>query len=181
METTKTIAKINGVSIQVIENGEKRIPIRPICEALGIAYEAQFQKLKSDDFLESTVMLSIMVGADGKNREMTTIPYKYIFGWLFTINPKNVKPEAQEAVMKYRMECYDVLYNHFTETSRFLDEQKDALNTELDKLKKIKQDFKQTKTELYDQQKKVDIVRHITFEDWKENNRQIKIPFDFKE
>lgn len=177
METTKTIAKINGVSIQIIENGEKRIAIKPICEALGISYEPQFQKLKEDDFLASTIMLSIMVGADGRQREMSTIPYKYVFGWLFTINPKNVKLEAQEAVTRYRIECYDVLYNHFTEQGRFLDEQKEMLNIELDKLKKIKENFKEAKEMLYDQQKKVDIVRHITFEEWKNNNRQLIIPF----
>lgn len=177
METTKTIAKVNNVSIQMIDNGEKRVAIKPICEALGIDVDSQRKKINSDEFLNSVTVLSTATGSDGKAYEMLTIPYKYIFGWLFTINPKNVKPEAQEAVMKYRMECYDVLYNHFTETSRFLDEKQELLNIELDKLNKIKHDFKATKDLLLEQTKKVDVIRHKTFEEWKANNLQISIPF----
>lgn len=45
---------------------------------------------------------------------MFCLPLKYVYGWLFTINPKNVGPEAKESVARYRRECYDVLYRHFT-------------------------------------------------------------------
>ena len=44
---------------------------------------------------------------------MVCLPLMYIYGWLFTINPKNVAPEAKETVTKYRMECYQALYRHF--------------------------------------------------------------------
>lgn len=37
-----------------------------------------------------------------------------VYGWLATINPGKVAPEAREAVTRYRRECYDVLYEHFT-------------------------------------------------------------------
>jgi len=40
METIKTIAKINDVEIQIINNGDKMMPIKPICEALGIDEDA---------------------------------------------------------------------------------------------------------------------------------------------
>lgn len=59
-------------------------------------------------------MLSMVVAADGKEREMLCLPLRYVYGWLFTINPKNVAPAAREAVTRYRRECYDVLYHHFT-------------------------------------------------------------------
>jgi hypothetical protein len=177
MKVTRTIAKINGVSIQIIDNGEKRVPIKPICEALGIAWQPQSKKINEDDFLSSVVTLSMTTGSDGKEYEMTTLPFKYIFGWLFTINPTNVKPEAQEAVKKYKMECYDVLYNHFTAQSKFMDEKTEILNIELDKLNKIRQDFNATRDLLKEQNKIVDKVRHQTFEEWKANNMQIAIPF----
>ena len=116
METaTKTVAKINDVSIVVIENGKSLVPIRPICDAIGVDYSAQLQKIKSDEILGSVVRLSLSTGTDKKQYEMFCIPFKYVFGWLFTINPKNVKPEAQQAVIRYKMECYNALYNYFTE------------------------------------------------------------------
>ena len=97
----------------VATSNEQLVPIRPICDALGIDYKVQWQKLKDDEDLSSTMVLSTTVGADRKEREMCCLPIRYIFGWLFTINPKNVKPEAQEAVRAYRRSCYDALYAHF--------------------------------------------------------------------
>ena len=104
---TKTLARVNNVSIVLTsdENNRKLIPIRPICDALGIDEDVQNRKLKEDDFLSSVATLSVATGADGKQYEMVCLPYEFIFGWLFTINPKNVKEEAREVVSKYRIEC----------------------------------------------------------------------------
>ncbi|MBK9391946.1 MAG: phage antirepressor N-terminal domain-containing protein [Bacteroidetes bacterium] len=96
------------------ENGENYIAIKPICEALGVAFQNQIDKIKDDEILSSVVMLSMTTGADGKSYKMSVIPYKYVFGWLFTINPNNVKEEAKEALIKYKRECYDALYDRFT-------------------------------------------------------------------
>jgi len=109
----KTIALVNNVAILVSNDVEKLVPIKPICDALGIDYSRQLQKLKEDDFLSSTMGLVPTVAADNKEREMVCLPLRYVFGWLFTINPKNVNPEAKEAVTRYRLECYDTLHNHF--------------------------------------------------------------------
>lgn len=45
---------------------------------------------------------------------MLCLLLRYVYGWLFTINPKNVAPGAREAVTRYRRECYEALYKHFT-------------------------------------------------------------------
>ena len=110
---TKTIARVNNVAILAGNDSEKLVPIKPICEALGIDRKAQQDKIREDEFLSSVGVLSTATGADGKQYEMFCLPLEFIFGWLFTINPKNVKEEAQEAVRQYRIECYRVLYNHF--------------------------------------------------------------------
>lgn len=108
------IAKINGADIVTVENdGETFVPVKPICDAIGIAFPPQFVKLQEDEFFSSTVTDIVMVAADGKYREMVCLPLKFIYGWLATINPGKVAPEAREAVCQYRRECYDVLYNHF--------------------------------------------------------------------
>ena len=114
------ISKINGVDIVTVadENGEVFVPIKPICQAIGIAENKQAEKIREDEILGPTATLRVVVAADNKDREMFCLPLKYIYGWLFTINPKNVAPEAREAVMRYRRECYDVLYEHFTNSMR---------------------------------------------------------------
>ena len=114
---TKTILRVNNVDI-IATSDEQMIAIRPICEALGISVERQRKKIQEDEDLNSVAALRAATGADGKRYEMLCLPVRYIFGWLFTINPANVKPEAQEAVRVYRRSCYDALYQHFFATQR---------------------------------------------------------------
>ena len=59
---TKIIARVNNVNI-VSTSDEQMVPIRPICEALGIAYERQTTKIKEHPILSSTVTLRVMVAA----------------------------------------------------------------------------------------------------------------------
>lgn len=112
----QVIAKINGTEIfaETNEDGAILVPIKPICTALGVADNKQREKIQEDEILSSVGTLRVSTGADGKTYEMYCLPLKYVYGWLFTINPKNVAPEAKENVIKYRKECYDVLYDHFT-------------------------------------------------------------------
>ncbi|HNW73957.1 MAG TPA: phage antirepressor N-terminal domain-containing protein [Bacteroidales bacterium] len=177
METTKTIARVNDVQIQMIDNGQKLIPIKPICEALGISHQKQYEKLKSDEILSSTVTLRVTVGADEKEREMLCIPFMYVFGWLFTINPKNVKPEASEAVAKYRMECYQALFKHFTDQSDFLQQKQNALEKQIEEVERIRFDFKNTKMKLDEARQILNQIKETTFEQWQLNNSQLKLDF----
>lgn len=110
----QSIARINGADIVAVENdGSTFVPVKPICEALGIAFQSQRTKLQEDEFLAPTVTIIVTVAADGREREMVCLPLRYVYGWLATINPGKVAPEAREAVCRYRQECYDVLYDHF--------------------------------------------------------------------
>jgi len=180
MNETKAIAKINNVSIIVIENGQKLIPIRPICDALGINEEAQRQKIKNDEILNSVALLNKATGSDKKQYEMFCLPLKFTFGWLFTINPKNVNPEAKEAVTRYKLECYEALYRHFTDHTEFLEQKQLALQQKLDLVEEIKADFNQAKNKLDEAKKELNEVKELTFDTWLANNRQLKINFDQK-
>lgn len=113
------ISKINGVDIVTVgRNGEIFVPIKPICEAIGIDVESQRDKIQADEILNSVAVFCTATGADGKQYEMHCLPLRYTYGWLFTVNPKKVAPEAREAVAVYRRECYDVLYEYFTGSMR---------------------------------------------------------------
>jgi hypothetical protein len=72
METkTRTLATINSVAIQMVENdGNKLIPVKPVCEALGIDPEAQRQRIERDKILSSVACVIKATGADGKQYEM---------------------------------------------------------------------------------------------------------------
>jgi hypothetical protein len=112
MKTEKVI--VNGISIECpTHEGQNYVAVKPICEALGIDHSAQIRDLKDDRILSSVVVSVTTTGSDGKQYQMTCIPIKFVFGWLFSINEKRVKPEARENIVKYKRECYDALYEHF--------------------------------------------------------------------
>lgn len=118
------ITKINGIDIVSVEkDGETYLPIKPICDAIGIDFPTQYGRIKNDEILSSVVGLRPTTGADGKQYEMMCLPIRYVFGWLFLINPKNVSAESRPAVITYRCECYDVLWSHFVGAAKKAAEQ----------------------------------------------------------
>jgi len=169
---TRTLALVNNVPILIIENGEKLVPIKPICEALGIDVDSQRKKILDDEILKSTTVLSTAVAADLKERDMFCIPLKFVFGWLFTINPKNVKPEAQEAVSRYRSQCYEVLYRHFTDQSEFLEQKQNALRLQLEKVQDVRSEFRNTQNTLKEANNRLNVIKDTSFEFWLGNNRK---------
>lgn len=177
-QTTRTIARINQVDILVIENGEKRVAITPICDALGVASNSQIERIKSDPILGTTGMLSISVGADGKEREMYTIPFKYVFGWLFRIDSRNVKEEAREAVLKYQMECYDILYRHFTAYADFVEHKQKLIDVQIELEREARKNFNSARTVLKAAESNLYKVSKLSFDDYDAENQQLKFNFE---
>lgn len=174
MEQTNIIARINDVAIVVLQK-EKLVPVKPICEALGIDMESQRKKINEDDILGSTAVLSTVVAADGKEREMLCLPLEFVFGWLFSINHKNVKQEAQETVKKYKLQCYHALYRHFTEYSDFMEERQIRIEEELARVEQIRLQFNTAKQQLAEAQDELKKVRTYSFNEWKA--KQIELSF----
>jgi hypothetical protein len=172
---TRTVAIINKSKILVIENGQKLVPIKPICEALGIDVDSQRKKINDDDILSSVAVLSTATGSDGKGYSMFCIPFKYVFGWLFTINPANVKEEAREAITEYKRKCYDVLYQSFSDAQEFLEEKQSLIELKLDELEQITSNFNSAKTKMSEKKKELNMVRSLKIEDWIAANRQLDI------
>lgn len=143
------ITKINGTNIVTVDrDGEVLVPIKPICDALGIEDAAQRVKIQNDDFLAPTGSIIESVAADGKTREMFALPLKFIYGWLATINPGKVAPEAREAVSRYRRECYEVLYDYFQRKACRATEQAQAEATLLAEKLSAEQSIKEYKNQI---------------------------------
>lgn len=172
---TRAVAKINGVQILVIENGEKLVPVKPICEALGVAPNKQIEKIKEDEILKSVGTLGVSTGSDGKQYEMFCIPFKYVFGWLFTINPANVKEEARESVIRYKLACYDALYQSFTDSQEFLEAKDRIVETKLAELEVLSANFKSASASMAKKKRELNDARAMTIDQWLANNRQMEI------
>ena len=170
--TSTVVATINNQKIEVFKEGnESFVAIKSLCDALGINPEPQVKKLKEDEILSSTTTLRVAVGGDEKLREMFCIPAKYVFGWLFTINPKNVAPEAKESVIRYKKACYDALYEHFVLRGEFYNEKELLITKAKLKLSEAKQIVFEAKQELNE-------IQAGEFEDWKAEKAQLAINFN---
>lgn len=97
-----------------LADGNIYIPIRPLCDNLGVTLAGQRERIKRDPVL-SEVVTSVSVTLTQQAREMLCLPLKYIPGWLFGINANRVKPELRERIIRYQRECYDVLSEAFAE------------------------------------------------------------------
>lgn len=174
----KTVAKINEVEIVIIEDGEKRIAIKPICEILGVDLSGQLNKIKTDEILGSVVELISTTGKDGKEYKMQTIPYMFVFGWLFSVHPSKVSKEARPKVIKYKLECYKALYYHFTAHAEFLEEKQVQLETKMNQIQGLKMEFSTAKSKLGDAEKDLRAIRDMKFEDWDMEKRQLKLDLE---
>lgn len=106
-------APFNGVELIIVEhNQQPYTPMRPIVEGMGLAWQAQFDKLKQR--FSSVIMEIMTTGKDGKSYKMICLPLRKLFGWFMTISPNKVKPELRDTVIKYQEECDDVLWDYWT-------------------------------------------------------------------
>lgn len=122
------ITKINGVEISAVtdDNHNVFVPVKPICQAIGVDHPAQVQRIKRHRKLSSVVVTITTTGADGKSYEMLALPLQYVYGWLFSIDLSMVAESALPTVEKYQDECYDVLYRHFAGSLRRRVEENEA-------------------------------------------------------
>lgn len=176
--TKTTVALVNKTQITVVDqNNTPFVPIKPICDALGILPRSQFNKLKEDDFFNSVVSLSDTTGADGKTYEMLSLPLKYALLWLGSINPKNVAPEAKESVMRYKEACASALFDYFYGHVNFVRER----NTKLFELRRKKAEAKQRFATAKDEIKAIDLeeldIITTTYDQYLSEKSQIKMDF----
>lgn len=100
--------EFNGKTISFLSvEGDWYVAVKPICDVLGVDYEAQRKALKADAVLSELPSDQTVVAADGKLRKMVCLPERYIYGWLFSINSDS------PGLLEFKKQCYDILFEHF--------------------------------------------------------------------
>jgi len=116
-------------------------------------------------------------GTDKKEYEMVALPFKFVFGWLFTIQINLVKESAKEALIKYQMECYDALYEYFVGAKKFLEVKELATEEATQKLKAANKNFYEAKKEKREAENSLFDIAHLTYQEYLENNSQLSFEF----
>jgi hypothetical protein len=104
----------HGDTLYLVEHhGEPFAPVKPICEAIGLDWKGQHDKLTAR--FRATIGLIPIVAADGKTREMVCLPLRKLPGWLYSLSPAKVAPAHRAKVEAYQAECDDALWRYWTE------------------------------------------------------------------
>ena len=111
------------ITAVVIQSGREReiyIPLRPLCDYLGLDWSAQTRRINRDPVLAQVVATVAITATEGERtveRGMLALPLDYLNGWLFGVNASRVKPEVRDKLIRYQKECYRVLAREFVQTA----------------------------------------------------------------
>lgn len=94
----------------VVDAGDGMVPIRPICEALGVSFQGQVQKLRNHPSYGSTIKIILTVGADGKAHEMACMPAWLVPGFLMMVHPNKVDEASRETLILFQRDGSRLLY-----------------------------------------------------------------------
>ncbi|MFN2135007.1 MAG: phage antirepressor N-terminal domain-containing protein [Candidatus Promineifilaceae bacterium] len=104
------------------QGGSVFVPVRPICDLLGVNFDGQRRRINRDPVLSEEVMSVVVTTTDidpssrrPRTSEMLAIPLDYLSGFLFGINASRVKEEVRDRLIRYQRECYKVLDEAFRE------------------------------------------------------------------
>ena len=103
-----------------VKDGTVYVPLRPICDLLGVNWAGQQQRVKRDIVLSEVAMIVCVThthidpsSRQRRTQDMLAIPLDYLNGWLFGMNASRVKEQVRDQLVRYQRECYRVLFNAF--------------------------------------------------------------------
>lgn len=112
---TAKIIPFRQKELLLVDNGgEPFVPMKPIVEGMGLAWQVQHRKLVSGRFAP-TITMMVIVAEDGKKREMACLPLRKLAGWLMSIHASKVRPDLRDNVIAYQNECDDALWAYWNE------------------------------------------------------------------
>ena len=97
-------------------DGSVYVPIRPLCDYLGLNWSGQRQRIHRDTILDE-VSRECVIHSQGQGRSMLCLPLDYLNGWLFGVNARRVNADIRDSLLRYRRECYRVLSDAFQGTA----------------------------------------------------------------
>ena len=91
--------------------GRPFVPLRPMCDALGIDVDSQRRKLDQAEWAVTVIITA--TGSDGKNYQMVALDADHVPMWLATIQASRVSESARPLLVAYQREAATALRDYF--------------------------------------------------------------------
>lgn len=102
-----------------LDDGRVFIPVKPICELLGVDWNGQRRRINRDPVLSVAMATVDVTSTEGERlvtRAVLCLPLDYVSGFLFGLNADRVRPDLRDKVIRYQRECYHVLAEAFADS-----------------------------------------------------------------
>lgn len=90
-------------------DGDPLVAMRPVCEALGLDWSGQRQRMLRHPVMAEGVVMITTPSAGGMQQTMM-LPLRLLPGWLFGIDSRRVRPELRDKIVRYQEHCFTVLH-----------------------------------------------------------------------
>ncbi len=106
---------ITAVLVETSGENQVYVPLRPLCDYLGLSYTGQRDRIRRDPVLSGYIhQIRILRSVEeGSEQEMICLALKFLPGWLFGISVNRIKKELRSKIIRYQRESYDVLWEAF--------------------------------------------------------------------
>lgn len=94
-------------------DGRAFVAFRPLCDSLGVDPDTQAKKLRSRSW--ATTVLTTVVAADGRARDMLMVDRRTLTMWLATLDERRVGEAARDRVIAYQAQAADALDAYFNQ------------------------------------------------------------------
>ena len=113
MSQTLVTVDFHGQSlVAVLIDGKPHVAMKPICENIGLQWEAQQKRIQRNPVLNKGMSM-MDIPSNGGIQETLCLPLSKLNGWLFGVDVNRVREEIKPRLMQYQEECFDVLFRHF--------------------------------------------------------------------
>lgn len=92
----------------ILEGDGVAVPVRAICQALGLDPRYQLERLRQHDVLV-TGLREVRMPEGGRLKVVVALLSRFIPFWLATITPSQVNPATRPKLVRYQGELVDVL------------------------------------------------------------------------
>lgn len=98
-------------------NGKTYVAMKPICENIGLDWDAQRQRIRRHPVLNQGAVV-ITVPSAGGDQQTACLPLDMLNGWLFGVDVNRVREEVQPRLIQLRKPRQSFLQRRLQECGR---------------------------------------------------------------